>query len=190
MAREKSKTTGERMQSQKRIHEDEHRATHQLYVRAHLGDLLDLDHDQLVDLGELVLIETHGGQTVAEVCLVSTKPTMDVELTAMMTLACPLLCLGAVCHLEARRLPKAAVGYVTSPCPLPLHPPTTPSPTMFSEIYSLFLDKWSNHGAQEEPLVSSENVGAEKKHTNNWAVLVCSSRYWFNYRVCCVVDGL
>lgn len=21
-------------------------------------------------------------------------------------------------------------------------------------------------------------------HTNNWAVLVCSSRYWFNYRVC------
>lgn len=20
-------------------------------------------------------------------------------------------------------------------------------------------------------------------HTNNWAVLVCSSRYWFNYRV-------
>ncbi|KAI0027515.1 peptidase C13 family-domain-containing protein [Vararia minispora EC-137] len=27
-------------------------------------------------------------------------------------------------------------------------------------------------------------VGAssESKHTNNWAVLVCSSRYWFNYR--------
>lgn len=21
-------------------------------------------------------------------------------------------------------------------------------------------------------------------HTNNWAVLVCASRYWFNYRVC------
>lgn len=26
---------------------------------------------------------------------------------------------------------------------------------------------------------SNENVS---KHTNNWAVLVCSSRYWFNYR--------
>jgi hypothetical protein len=22
------------------------------------------------------------------------------------------------------------------------------------------------------------------RHTNNWAVLVCASRYWFNYRVC------
>lgn len=58
---------------------------------------------------------------------------------------------------------------------------------MFSETYSLFLDKWSNHGAEQEPLASPEDAGAEKKHTNNWAVLVCSSRYWFNYRVCCVV---
>lgn len=24
---------------------------------------------------------------------------------------------------------------------------------------------------------------ASQGHTNNWAVLVCSSRYWFNYRV-------
>lgn len=23
---------------------------------------------------------------------------------------------------------------------------------------------------------------SESKHSNNWAVLVCSSRYWFNYR--------
>jgi glycosylphosphatidylinositol transamidase (GPIT) subunit GPI8 len=23
----------------------------------------------------------------------------------------------------------------------------------------------------------------EGGHTNNWAVLVCTSRYWFNYRV-------
>ena len=27
-------------------------------------------------------------------------------------------------------------------------------------------------------------------HTNNWAVLVCSSRYWFNYRVSCGVGTL
>lgn len=29
--------------------------------------------------------------------------------------------------------------------------------------------------------------GTVTSHTNNWAVLVCSSRYWFNYRVgqCC-----
>jgi hypothetical protein len=55
---------------------------------------------------------------------------------------------------------------------------------MFAEIYSLFLDKWVNQSAAEEPLISPEKTGAEKQHTNNWAVLVCSSRYWFNYRVC------
>lgn len=26
-------------------------------------------------------------------------------------------------------------------------------------------------------------VTSESSHTNNWAVLVCASRYWFNYRV-------
>lgn len=31
-----------------------------------------------------------------------------------------------------------------------------------------------------------ENNGGST-HTNNWAVLVCSSRYWFNYRVCSAV---
>jgi glycosylphosphatidylinositol transamidase (GPIT) subunit GPI8 len=25
------------------------------------------------------------------------------------------------------------------------------------------------------------------RHTNNWAVLVCASRYWFNYRVSSIV---
>lgn len=25
--------------------------------------------------------------------------------------------------------------------------------------------------------------GTATRHTNNWAVLVCASRYWFNYRV-------
>jgi glycosylphosphatidylinositol transamidase (GPIT) subunit GPI8 len=29
-----------------------------------------------------------------------------------------------------------------------------------------------------------KNGGAgDSEHTNNWAVLVCASRYWFNYRV-------
>jgi hypothetical protein len=46
------------------MHEIKHGTTHKLHIRAHLRDLLDLDHDQLVDLGEFVLIETHGGQTV------------------------------------------------------------------------------------------------------------------------------
>ncbi|TFK17389.1 hypothetical protein FA15DRAFT_676095 [Coprinopsis marcescibilis] len=28
----------------------------------------------------------------------------------------------------------------------------------------------------------NKNGGSTSKHTNNWAVLVCTSRYWFNYR--------
>jgi hypothetical protein len=28
-----------------------------------------------------------------------------------------------------------------------------------------------------------EGNSTETRHTNNWAVLVCASRYWFNYRV-------
>ena len=29
----------------------------------------------------------------------------------------------------------------------------------------------------------TQGTGTLSSHTNNWAVLVCSSRYWFNYRV-------
>ncbi|KAJ7222680.1 peptidase C13 family-domain-containing protein [Mycena rebaudengoi] len=29
---------------------------------------------------------------------------------------------------------------------------------------------------------STKNGGSTSDHTNNWAVLVCASRYWFNYR--------
>ena len=40
--------------------------------------------------------------------------------------------------------------------------------------------------AQAEHDIHIRNVPAEaseSSHTNNWAVLVCASRYWFNYRV-------
>lgn len=39
------------------------------------------------------------------------------------------------------------------------------------EIVGDFFTKNGAHG------------GGTSNHTNNWAVLVCSSRYWFNYRV-------
>jgi len=39
-----------------------------------------------------------------------------------------------------------------------------------------------NVGAQLGELYGSAN-GTAVRHTNNWAVLVCASRYWFNYRV-------
>lgn len=30
---------------------------------------------------------------------------------------------------------------------------------------------------------SESEEGGDTRHTNNWAVLVSASRYWFNYRV-------
>lgn len=35
----------------------------------------------------------------------------------------------------------------------------------------------------EEAVKSFFGNSTSQDHTNNWAVLVCSSRYWFNYRV-------
>lgn len=53
----------------------------------------------------------------------------------------------------------------------------------------LVLASWSSSFAQDA--VQQEAVreffnaqsGTVSSHTNNWAVLVCASRYWFNYRV-------
>ena len=36
-------------------------------------------------------------------------------------------------------------------------------------------------GSREEQ-INKFFDSSKSKHTNNWAVLVCSSRYWFNYR--------
>ena len=73
----------------------------------------------------------------------------------------------------------------------PLHPVM-----LFLSIFHVFLwvSSWAwgihAHDTQEKVVKdffekngsASSNSGST--HTNNWAVLVCSSRYWFNYRVC------
>lgn len=44
----------------------------------------------------------------------------------------------------------------------------------------------ANDAAQEARVRNffAKNGGSsDSSHTNNWAVLVCASRYWFNYRV-------
>ncbi|KAJ7471329.1 peptidase C13 family-domain-containing protein [Mycena galericulata] len=49
----------------------------------------------------------------------------------------------------------------------------------------LFSWSWGFTSASQEEIVSdffAKNGGSTSNHTNNWAVLVCSSRYWFNYR--------
>ena len=51
------------------------------------------------------------------------------------------------------------------------------------------LASWHQSGAKDviknDAVHSFSNArgGTVSTHTNNWAVLVCASRYWFNYRV-------
>ncbi|KAG6848835.1 glycosylphosphatidylinositol anchor biosynthesis [Arthromyces matolae] len=39
---------------------------------------------------------------------------------------------------------------------------------------------WATQASQEDDVRNF--FGTSSEHTNNWAVLVCASRYWFNYR--------
>lgn len=47
-------------------------------------------------------------------------------------------------------------------------------------IVTIFIESFVYSAANYEDQVSKFFSGTN--HTNNWAVLVCSSRYWFNYR--------
>ncbi|KAJ7619387.1 peptidase C13 family-domain-containing protein [Roridomyces roridus] len=52
-----------------------------------------------------------------------------------------------------------------------------------SKLVPLLLFSWSWRTlASHEQLVGDFFGKPTSNHTNNWAVLVCSSRYWFNYR--------
>jgi hypothetical protein len=56
------------------------------------------------------------------------------------------------------------------------------SPQLTQQVVDLFAGNGSvSSGATEAGLGIGATGG---RHTNNWAVLVCASRYWFNYRVC------
>ena len=49
------------------------------------------------------------------------------------------------------------------------------------------LTVWTVGGLAASEQVIADFYGRHAStsgHTNNWAVLVCASRYWFNYRVC------
>lgn len=43
-----------------------------------------------------------------------------------------------------------------------------PTESSYNDVASQLSDLYASNGT---------------RHTNNWAVLVCASRYWFNYRV-------
>ncbi|KAF7288185.1 GPI-anchor transamidase [Mycena chlorophos] len=48
--------------------------------------------------------------------------------------------------------------------------------------FSLFLVLFSTLVAASHEQIVGDFFAGSSNHTNNWAVLVCSSRYWFNYR--------
>lgn len=54
----------------------------------------------------------------------------------------------------------------------------SPSNDPSSEASASVRDFFDRNALTSDSLAESESV-----HTNNWAVLVCASRYWFNYRV-------
>lgn len=54
-----------------------------------------------------------------------------------------------------------------------------PSPETEASVRDFF----DRNALTSDSLAESESV-----HTNNWAVLVCASRYWFNYRVRSVLE--
>ena len=59
---------------------------------------------------------------------------------------------------------------------------------LFFVHFALVAETTSTEAADEAVVHDffNRNVTAgasESSHTNNWAVLVCASRYWFNYRV-------
>lgn len=53
------------------------------------------------------------------------------------------------------------------------------SPQLTQQVVDLFAGNGSVPSG-----ATGAGIGATGgRHTNNWAVLVCASRYWFNYRV-------
>jgi hypothetical protein len=57
------------------------------------------------------------------------------------------------------------------------------SSLVFAADLEAFLRKKSNAQVGQFFDRNAVGVASESTHTNNWAVLVGSSRYWFNYRV-------
>lgn len=64
---------------------------------------------------------------------------------------------------------------------------------LLSHIH-LAISAWPTEGPDSDirQFFDRNAVGAasESEHTNNWAVLVCASRYWFNYRVGAIIFTL
>jgi hypothetical protein len=66
---------------------------------------------------------------------------------------------------------------------------TFPLAVIIFSLHFVLIAGSANTEAADEAVVHDffnrhDLAGAsESSHTNNWAVLVCASRYWFNYRV-------
>lgn len=54
--------------------------------------------------------------------------------------------------------------------------------SLLLSLLALLSSAWSQTAQLENDVTALFN-GTGDRHTNNWAVLVDTSRYWFNYRV-------
>lgn len=61
--------------------------------------------------------------------------------------------------------------------------------TLFHHLLVLLATFATASSTQDDAARQFFARNGTSSHTNNWAVLVCTSRYWFNYRVCCHLLG-
>ncbi|KAJ3552497.1 hypothetical protein NP233_g12868 [Leucocoprinus birnbaumii] len=52
----------------------------------------------------------------------------------------------------------------------------------FLYVLGFLSSVWAFNTAAVNNFFERNAAPGASKHTNNWAVLVCASRYWFNYR--------
>ncbi|KAJ3150766.1 glycosylphosphatidylinositol anchor biosynthesis [Geranomyces michiganensis] len=62
----------------------------------------------------------------------------------------------------------------------PAVPPAAEDLAAFTNTDNVTLALWSEAAAANDEAI--EGFFSNSGHTNNWAVLVCTSRFWFNYR--------
>ena len=56
-------------------------------------------------------------------------------------------------------------------------------PVSFLYLFGFLSSVWALNTAAVHDFFNKNAAPSPSAHTNNWAVLVCASRYWFNYRV-------
>lgn len=73
---------------------------------------------------------------------------------------------------------------------LPLLSPQLFVPEEHLAAVRAFFSQSATAPAWDEEAWQATTAPRATTHTNNWAVLVCTSKFWFNYRVCTYLSHL